>query len=467
MDASPFLALTDAELTSELARLAAHERHATASFIASLGEFDYRRLYIPAGFSSLFAYCTERLHLAEGSAYRRIEAARTCRRFPMALGLIADGAITITALAVLARHLTEVNHVAILTRAIHKSKHDIEIIVAGLAPRPDVPTVVRKLPETRASRASSEMRAGPSGVCATHLLIPGATVAAPPALDVAADAWAPVRVEASSATWVERAAAARPVISPLTPERFKLQITMSRETHDALREIQDLIRHALPSGDAAEIVARALRLLRDDLLRRKAALVKRPRRRSADLIDAGDPVRAVRTVRTAHPVHPDRPVPPDRPAPPEHPVHAVNALCARDLVPAVHAVDAPDGFDAVDSPHGSDAVDAPGDEMDRPPPGRDIPADVKREVWMRDGARCAFVGTDGRCRSRTRLEFHHVHPFAAGGRAEAANIELRCRVHNGYEAEVFFGRRFEGADLRNCKGGAIEDKRNGDVNVTH
>ena len=33
-----------------------------------------------------------------------------------------------------------------------------------------------------------------------------------------------------------------------------------------------------------------------------------------------------------------------------------------------------------------------------------------------------------RCRV---LEYHHRHPFAAGGKATLENIELRCRAHNG------------------------------------
>jgi hypothetical protein len=71
---------------------------------------------------------------------------------------------------------------------------------------------------------------------------------------------------------------------------------------------------------------------------------------------------------------------------------------------------------------------------------RHIPAAVKREVWRRDDGRCAFVGTDGRCIERGFLEFHHVRPYAAGGAATTANIQLRCRAHNGYEASLFFGR---------------------------
>lgn len=70
---------------------------------------------------------------------------------------------------------------------------------------------------------------------------------------------------------------------------------------------------------------------------------------------------------------------------------------------------------------------------------RHIPASVRREVWRRDGARCAFVGTAGRCNESGFLELHHVVPFAEGGEAIAENIQLRCRAHNAYEAELHFG----------------------------
>lgn len=70
---------------------------------------------------------------------------------------------------------------------------------------------------------------------------------------------------------------------------------------------------------------------------------------------------------------------------------------------------------------------------------RQVPAAVKREVWSRDGGRCAFVGATGRCTERGFLEFHHVVPFADRGATDAANLQLRCRAHNGYEAEAWSG----------------------------
>ncbi len=71
---------------------------------------------------------------------------------------------------------------------------------------------------------------------------------------------------------------------------------------------------------------------------------------------------------------------------------------------------------------------------------RQIPAHVRRAVWLRDGGRCAFVSAHGRrCDERVYLEFHHREAYAIGGEATVANISLRCRAHNVYEAKLAYG----------------------------
>jgi hypothetical protein len=73
---------------------------------------------------------------------------------------------------------------------------------------------------------------------------------------------------------------------------------------------------------------------------------------------------------------------------------------------------------------------------------RYIPASVKRAVWKRDGGRCAFVARSGRrCEERGFVEFHHVESYAKGGKPTPENIQLRCRAHNAYEADLEFGPR--------------------------
>lgn len=50
---------------------------------------------------------------------------------------------------------------------------------------------------------------------------------------------------------------------------------MSQETHDRLRQLQNLMRHSVPSGDVGVIVERALQVLLNDVLRRKCGMRKR------------------------------------------------------------------------------------------------------------------------------------------------------------------------------------------------
>ena len=66
--------------------------------------------------------------------------------------MLADGRLHLTAIALLAPYLTPENREALLRRATHKSKREVEELVAEIAPRPDVPARIRKLPVQPLSR---------------------------------------------------------------------------------------------------------------------------------------------------------------------------------------------------------------------------------------------------------------------------------------------------------------------------
>jgi hypothetical protein len=72
--------------------------------------------------------------------------------------------------------------------------------------------------------------------------------------------------------------------------------------------------------------------------------------------------------------------------------------------------------------------------------GSSIAAGLRRAVWSRDGARCAYVGATGaRCLSRRFLELDHVKPRALGGLDEVGNLRLLCRPHNDSERRRLLG----------------------------
>lgn len=246
---SSFADLSDEQLVAEVKRLAATERRATAMLIRALMELDARRLYLGEGYSSLFTYCTQALHLAEGAAYNRIETARAASRFPAILEGLEDGSLTLTTVRLIAPHLTVENHESVLASARHKRKQAIEEIVASLNPRPAVRAVIRKLPTPPQGELKIRSPHSPRAV-AGGLPLAAESALPPP----------------------------RAMVAPLAPDRFKLQLTISRETRDKLDRVKALARHTIPNGDLTAIFDQALTLLLNELERRLCAVAASPRR---------------------------------------------------------------------------------------------------------------------------------------------------------------------------------------------
>jgi len=76
----------------------------------------------------------------------------------------------------------------------------------------------------------------------------------------------------------------------------------------------------------------------------------------------------------------------------------------------------------------------------RPSSGDDIPAHVKRAVWIRDGGRCQWpLASGGICGSTCRVQFHHREERALGGPPTIKNVQILCDVHNPLASRLTFG----------------------------
>src|SRR5262249_23831803 len=146
-------------------------------------------------------------------------------------GSLGERSVNLTRVRPLAPHLTFDNHREVLESARGKKKLEVEEIVARLSPRPDVPTSVRPFP---------------------------------------------------------------PAVTALSPDRYKLQLTICGGTLEKLRLAKDMLGHAVPSGDDAMILDRALTTLLADLARRKFADTTRPRPSGATNAGARDPAAHVK-----------------------------------------------------------------------------------------------------------------------------------------------------------------------------
>ena len=254
-DARPLREVPDDELLRSLERLIGASRRVESELVPHIAEVDERRLYAQAAAPSMFSYCTTVLHLSEAEAYLRIAAARASREHPMLLAMLADGRLHLSAIAKLAPHLTRENRDVLLERAAHRSKRQVEELVAELAPRPDVPAVMRKLPEPAPVRRLME---------APELRLDGVAGSGMGGADHA-------RVLAT--------APPRPAsVEVLAPARYKVQFTANAELHDKLERLRALMRSKVPDGDLAAIIAEAVTEKLERLEARRFGSTKAPRK---------------------------------------------------------------------------------------------------------------------------------------------------------------------------------------------
>jgi 5-methylcytosine-specific restriction endonuclease McrA len=205
----------------------------------------------------MFEYCVREVHFSEDVAYKRIQVARAARLFPSIYDLLADGRLHLTAVVLLAPRLTPENAAELLAAAVHKSKAQIEQLLAERFPQPDLPTFIAPI-AAAASPACQTANAAP----ANFGLVPEPVKLS----DAKQSAAAPSACPAATAR-----------VAPLAPERYAVQCTVSRSTYEKLEHARELLGHAVPSGELEQVLDRALDALIAQLERQKFAKTGRPR----------------------------------------------------------------------------------------------------------------------------------------------------------------------------------------------
>jgi len=256
----------DDVLLRDLAMIVAKDRAATAILIAHIAEVDSRRLYVPAGYSSMHAYCVEELHLSDDAAYKRITAARAARRYPPLFEAVADGRLHLTAICQLAPHLKPENAQELIEVATHRRKSEIEETLARRFPARDVPV------RTSVIRALGPVAPVPTPKRAGELALEGGLADELVPGRVVRDELAPGRVGVQE--------------QQPPPERFLLRLTIEKGTLEKLRYFQALLSHAVPSGDLERVLDQALQLAIPQLEKRKFGAVRRAKQEQVKEVGA-------------------------------------------------------------------------------------------------------------------------------------------------------------------------------------
>jgi hypothetical protein len=415
--------IPDDALLRRLAELLRNSRRTEADLVAHIGEVDRRRLYARSASPSMFRYCIHVLQLSEPEAYLRIVAARAARKHPVLLAMLADGRLHLSGIAKLAPHLTRENRDALLGRATHRSKRQIEELIAEICPRPDVPSLVRKLPGRTGgeplpparfpARGEDRIAADVAGdvARADRIELDRAAVSAsresagvaPPLVSLSG-------AEASGGPELRPGGVGSPrcVVEPLAPSRYKVQFTASAQLKDKLERLQVLLRSELPDGDLGAVIEKAVTEKLERLEARRFAKT-RARARTATGAQSS-------TAAQTHTI--TQPTTASQPAIQTQTQGRTQAATAAASKPRSSTLPSPGARGHV----------------------RHIPAAIRRAVHERDAGRCRYVDETGRrCPERYRLEYHHLHPFGMGGGHSPENLRLMCRTHNFYLAEHDYG----------------------------
>jgi len=383
---APLDGLCHRQLLSRLHDLIRRDHSLEAELISHLGEVDARRLYLEQACSSMFHFCVHVLHFAECVAYKRITVARAARRFPELREALAAGDIHLTGASLIAPHLEPGCAPVWVEAARRKTAREIKAWIAERKPKPSVASSVRRVAERRQeTRAlfSESQRPRPEAPSPQHNVCSTPSQPTPPSPPK------PPKPPTPSTRETGRSRS-----EPLGANRYCVRFEANERVHNELEELRSLLRHQIPDGDVAKIIARAISGLVVQVRKQKIGTCASPRSPRKNEREASSNNAAVTS----------------RPASKTAGVSS-QSLSRDGGAPSKHK-----------------------------PPSRHIPASIRRAVWSRDGGRCSFESMHGRrCDSREFLEFHHQVPWARCREHSTSNIQLRCRAHNQYEAELDFG----------------------------
>ena len=228
------------------------ESGATAGLLACLAVFDERRSFSDLGYSSMLDYCQRDLALSEDVAKKYLRAARIARAHPVLFDMISDRRLTVSAVLTIGPLLESGMHDDLIDAAVGKSREQLEWLVAGRCPRPEMLELEATTCATGTSGAALQvsLEGAPGPAC------PSTAPESPVSL-------VPLHAPA--------------IIKPLSADHASITVTITRATRDKIRRAQELLGHSVAPGAIADVLDRALDELIVALEKRKHGLHREPR----------------------------------------------------------------------------------------------------------------------------------------------------------------------------------------------
>ncbi len=240
--------LSDRDLIRCVAECAARERQSLAGLLGFLAEFDARDLHEPAGFDALYKYLMHHFGWSASSAYKRIQAARACRRFPELLPAIAAGDLNLSAVCALAPVLTAENLSRVLFESARLPREELKVYVEDL-------------------RAEQAPKPGPERDVAPFQLTLGAAIAS--------ESWRDAERTPIDPRWIP------PPSPPVqrAPELTSLNVKVDASFHALFARVRALCAHGPTGRDPARVLRRGLEMLLEAEEKRRFGAPRKVKRR--------------------------------------------------------------------------------------------------------------------------------------------------------------------------------------------
>lgn len=222
------LQMDASQLLQETTRFHQQERSATVQLLVRLAAVDTRELYSPAGYSTMWDYCLGELDMSDDAAHRRLWAARKCRDFPALFDALADGRLHLTAVNLLAAHLTLENVDELIEASANRTKDQIKEMLACKFPQPGVPTSFKPVGAS----------ASPDSSLFNHVSSDSQALAPTPV---------PTTPQEQSSSRVPLPP--RTQIEPLNVEQVRVEFTMLKRVKDKLEHAMNLLGTRVPPKD--------------------------------------------------------------------------------------------------------------------------------------------------------------------------------------------------------------------------
>jgi hypothetical protein len=273
-------------LTDNLVALLHREHDALAEFLVALAAFDHDRVWVQLGYPSLFDFLHRELRLSRSAAHYRKVAAGLIQQVPAVIEPLRQGRLCMTSVVEAARVVTAENCETVLPQFFGRSRREAMEVVAALQPHPAPPT-----------------RTVVTSFCAAaHVMAARGDAAAPSLVVNRPPEEATTRPDDSPG---ERArsedpptsALARPPLDvvPLSADRRRVHITLSKRFLDKLAAATDALSHAHPGASPEEVLEAGLDLVLAQA-RKRRGLVEKPRKPRASPKDDRIPTEVKRAV---------------------------------------------------------------------------------------------------------------------------------------------------------------------------